>query len=98
MKPVSLFPALFRRALLLFPLALVVVACASTDEVVIIDQKPNGITLRADDRYPTMAGVEADEHCAKYGKFAVLAKKKHEDPLTHPYTTTSVYDCVDTLK
>lgn len=98
MKPVSLFPALSQRVLLLFPLALVVAACASTDEVVIIDQQPDGITLRYDDRYPTMAGVEADEHCFKYGKYAVLAKKKHDDSITDPHTATSVFDCVDSLK
>jgi len=62
---------------------------------VIINQQPNGITLRYDAGYPTMAGVEADEHCAKYGKSAVLAESRKDDSITHRHAAIGVYDCVD---
>jgi hypothetical protein len=44
-----------------------------------------------------MAGVDADEHCAKYGKRAVFAGTIRPDDATllrYPDATQTVYDCV----
>ena len=76
---------------------LIVVGCTSKEKSVIIDPQPDGITIQHDSRYGTMAGVEADEHCAKYGKTAVFDRTIKPDEgtlLLHPEATQSVFDCV----
>jgi hypothetical protein len=93
----SVFPILVvsRRALLLCALAPVVAACSSKEKTEIINQTPEGITLRYDSQYSTMSGVDADEHCAKYGKRAVLADSKKDESIIRPHAEISVFDCVD---
>ena len=76
---------------------LIVVGCTSKEKSVIIDPQPDGITIQHDSRYGTMAGVEADEHCAKYGKTAVFDRTIKPDDgtlLMEPYAIQSVFDCV----
>jgi hypothetical protein len=98
MKPVSRFDSFSRRIPMVLGVALVIAGCTSKEKSVIIDPQPDGITIQHDSRYGSMAGVEADEHCAKYGKVAVFArtiKPGEGTVLTEPYATQSVFDCVD---
>ena len=96
MKTVSrLLFLLSRRTALSLALALVVGACSSKEKTEIINQTPESITIQYDARYSTMSGVLADEHCAKYGKSAVLADSKKDDSVLRPHAATSVFDCVD---
>ena len=76
---------------------LIIAGCSSKEKNVIIDAQPDGTTIQHDSRYGSMAGVEADEHCAKYGKIAVFDRTIKPDDgtlLMKPYATQSVFDCV----
>lgn len=78
--------------------ALLVAGCTSKEQYVIIDPQPQGITIQHDSRYGSMAGVDADEHCAKYGKVAAFdrtIKPGEATLLLHPHATQTVFDCVD---
>jgi hypothetical protein len=58
---------------------------------------PEGITIEHDAKQPELAVIEAERHCAKYGKKAVLAKTTPEAPsasLFYLSSSLSVFDCV----
>jgi hypothetical protein len=58
---------------------------------------PEGITIEHDAKQPELAVIEADRHCARYGKKAVLAKTTPEAPsasLFYLSSSLSVFDCV----
>jgi hypothetical protein len=58
---------------------------------------PEGITIEHDAKQPELAVIEADRHCAKYGKKAVLVKTTAEAPsasLFYLSSSLSVFDCV----
>jgi hypothetical protein len=58
---------------------------------------PEGITIEHDAKQPELAVIEADRHCAKYGKKAVLIKTTPEAPsasLFYLSSSLSVFDCV----
>jgi hypothetical protein len=58
---------------------------------------PEGITIEHDARQPELAVVDAERHCAKYGKKAVLVKTTAEAPsasLFYLSSSLSVFDCV----
>jgi len=98
MKRVSMFYSFRWRMPMVLVAVSVIAGCTSKEKSVIIDPQPDGITIQHDSRYGSMAGVEADEHCAKYGKVAVFArtiKPGEGTVLTEPYATQSVFDCVD---
>jgi hypothetical protein len=44
-------------------------------------REPEGITIEHDSKQPELAVIEADRHCAKYGKKAVLVKTTAEAPI-----------------
>ncbi len=98
MKPVMKFCSFSCCIPTVLAVALAVAGCTSKEKNVIIDPQPEGITIQHDSRYGSMAGVEADEHCAKYGKTAVFDRTIKPDDgtlLVHPNATQSVFDCVD---
>ena len=71
--------------------------CSSKEMNVIVDSSPDGITIQYDTRYPTMAGVDADEHCAKYGKSAVRTETRKlstMEEVADPYGAVGVFECV----
>jgi hypothetical protein len=98
MKRVPRFDCFWWRMPMVLFSVLIIAGCSSKEKSVIIDPQPDGITIQHDSRYGSMAAVEADEHCAKYGKVAVFArtiKPDDETLLMKPYATQSVFDCVD---
>lgn len=83
-----------RRQLIPCLLVVTLAACSGKEETVVLDQRPEGITIRYDSRYSTMSGVIADEHCAKYGKSAVLANSREDESIVRPHAAIGVFDCV----
>jgi hypothetical protein len=72
-------------------LGLLLAACA------VRHASPEGITIEHDAKQPELAVIEADRHCARYGKKAVLAKTTPEAPsasLFYLSSSLSVFDCV----
>jgi hypothetical protein len=60
-------------------------------------ESPDGITIEHDAYQPELAAVEAREHCAQYGKQAVLVKTSPPAPsssLLYLNSSLSMYDCV----
>jgi len=57
-------------------LVLTLAACSSKQPNKVLNSGSGGITIEYDTRYPTMAGVDADEHCAKFGKVAKRVETK----------------------
>jgi hypothetical protein len=58
---------------------------------------PDGITIEHDALQPELAVVDAERHCEKYGKKAVLVKTTPEAPspsLLYLNSSLSVFDCV----
>jgi hypothetical protein len=58
---------------------------------------PDGITIEHDTLQPELAVVDAERHCAKYGKKAVLVTTTPEAPsasLFYLNSSLSVFDCV----
>lgn len=58
---------------------------------------PDGITIEHDAFQPELAAVDAREHCAKYGKKAVLVATSPPAPssaLLYLNSSLSMYDCV----
>ena len=97
MKRASMFDSFWRRMAMVLASVSIIAGCSSKEKSVIIDPQPDGITIQHDSRYGSMAGVEADEHCAKYGKVAVFDRTIKPDEgtlLMDPYATQSVFDCV----
>jgi hypothetical protein len=76
--------------------ALALAGCSSKEKSQVINSGPGGITIQYDTRYPTMTGVDADEHCAKFGKVAVRVETKKVssmESVTEPYAAQAVYAC-----
>ena len=58
---------------------------------------PDGITIEHDAFQPELAAVDAREHCAQYGKKAVLVGTSQPAPssaLLYLNSSLSIYDCV----
>jgi hypothetical protein len=58
---------------------------------------PEGITIEHDTLQPELAAIDAERHCAKYGKKAVLVRTTAEAPsasLFYLSSSLSVFDCV----
>jgi hypothetical protein len=79
------------RSLVLLGVVLGLAACAVRHE------SPDGITIEHDALQPELAAVDAQEHCEKYGKKAVLVKTSPPAPsprLLYLNSSISMYDCV----
>jgi len=79
------------RLAVLLGIALWLVGCA------VRHASPDGITIEHDAYQPELAAVEAREHCAQYGKRAVLVKTSPPAPsaaLLYLNSSLSMYDCV----
>ena len=79
------------RCVVLVGFALWLAGCAVRHE------SPDGITIEHDAYQPELAAVEAREHCAQYGKKAVLVKTSPPAPsasLLYLNSSLSMYDCV----
>ena len=79
------------RCVVLLGLALCLAGCAVRHE------SADGITLEHDAYQPELAAIEAREHCAQYGKKAVLVKTSPPAPsasLFYLNSSLSMYDCV----
>jgi hypothetical protein len=58
---------------------------------------PDGITIEHDALQPELAVIDAERHCEKYGKKAVLVTTTPEAPsasLFYLNSSLSVFDCV----
>ena len=76
----------------------VLAACASSSGMQVLDSRPEGITLRYEEKNPQLAGVTADQHCATYGKVAKLIRQKDSkgvEAVEDPGTAVFVFECVD---
>lgn len=81
-----------------FAVSLPLAGCTTRQKIEVVNEGPDGITLLYDSRYPTMAGVDADEHCAKFGKLAQRVETKEPssaDTITHRHAAEAVYACVE---
>jgi hypothetical protein len=79
------------RFVVLLGLALWLAGCAVRHE------SPDGITIEHDAYQPELAAVEAREHCAQYGKKAVLVGTSPPAPsasLLYLNSSISMYNCV----
>jgi hypothetical protein len=98
MKRISRLDAFSWRMPMVLLSVLIIAGCSSVEKNVIIDPQPEGVTIQHDSRYGSMAAVDADEHCAKYGKIAVFDRTIRPDDATllrYPNATQSVFDCVN---
>jgi hypothetical protein len=79
------------RLVILLGVGLLLAGCAVRHE------SPEGITIEHDAYQPELAAVEAREHCAQYGKKAVLVGTSPAAPsssLLYLESRISMYDCV----
>lgn len=79
------------RFVLLVGLALWLSGCA------VRKASPEGITIEHDALQPELAAADAEEHCAQYGKKAVLASTSPPAPsaaFLFLNSSVSTYDCV----
>jgi hypothetical protein len=79
------------RLVILLGVGLLLAGCAVRHE------SPDGITIEHDAYQPELAAVEAREHCAQYGKKAVLVGTSPAAPsssLLYLESRISMYDCV----
>jgi hypothetical protein len=79
------------RSVVLLGVAFWLAGCAVRHE------SPDGITIEHDAYQPELAAVDAQEHCAKYGKKAVLVKTSPPAPsrsLLYLNSSLSMFDCV----
>lgn len=79
------------RVAALLGLALWLAGCA------VRHASPDGITIEHDAYQPELAAIEAREHCAQFGKKAVLVKTSPPAPsaaLLYLNSSLSMYDCV----
>jgi hypothetical protein len=79
------------RFAVLVGLALWLVGCA------VRHASPDGITIEHDAFQPELGAISAREHCARYGKKAVLVKTSSPAPsasLLYLNSSLSMYDCV----
>ena len=79
------------RLLLVAGLLLLLAGCA------VRHASPEGITIEHDAFQPELAVIDANKHCDKYGKKAVLVKTTPPAPsrsLFYLNSSLSVFDCV----
>jgi len=79
------------RALIIAGFLLWIAACAVRDE------SPDGITIEHDAYQPELAVIDAQEHCEKFGKKAVLVSTSPPEPTASMFylnSSKSVFDCV----
>jgi hypothetical protein len=79
------------RSVVLIGVIVLLAACA------VRRASPDGITIEHDALQPELAAAEAREHCAQYGKKAVLVTTTPAAPspaLLYLNSSLSVYDCV----
>lgn len=69
-------------------------ACSGSDHSRVVDSQPGGITLLYPPSDVQAAGVQADEHCAHYGKVSMLIKEKSAG-FDAPGNATMYFACVD---
>ncbi len=80
----------------LLALVLTLAACSSRQENKVLNSGSGGISIEYDTRYPTMADVDADEHCAKHGKLAKRVETKSAssmEKVTHQHAAVAVFAC-----
>jgi len=98
MKSVALSRVFAFSAAAVLATTLTLAGCSPRQENKVINSSPEGITIEYDTRYPTMAGVDADEHCAKFGKLAKRAETEKANTMervTHPDAALGVFECVN---
>jgi hypothetical protein len=74
----------------LLAIGILVAACA------VRHAGPDGITIEHDSKHPELAAIEAERHCATYGKKAMLLTTTPEAPsasLFYLSSSLSVFDC-----
>ncbi len=97
MRPLSVSRAFAVAAVVVAVMSLALAGCSLRQKNQVLNEGPDGITIRYDSRFPTMAGVDADEHCAKFGKMAKrveTTKPSSPDTITHPHAAQGVFECV----
>lgn len=85
-------------AVVVLATTLTVAGCSLRQENKVINSGADGITIEYDTRYPTMAGVDADEHCAKFGKLArrVDTKKASSmERVSRSHAAVGIFECVN---
>ena len=80
--------------LLASALSLLAACSSSSNTSRVVDAQPGGITLRYPPSDVQAAGVQADEHCAHYGKVSMLIKEKSAG-FDAPGDATMYFACVD---
>lgn len=86
--------AALRGGMLLACALTLFVACSGSDPSRVVDSQPGGITLLYPSRDVQAAGVQADEHCAHYGKVSMLIKDKSAG-FDAPGDARMYFACVD---
>ena len=84
-------------ALIVSAILLTLAGCSFRQDNKVINSGPDGITIEYDNRYPTMVGVDADEHCAKYGQLAKRVETEKANTMervTHEHAAVGVFACV----
>jgi hypothetical protein len=79
------------RLVILLGIGLLLTGCA------VRHASPDGITIEHDAYQPELAAIEAREHCAEYGKKAVLVGTSPAAPsssLLYLESRISMYNCV----
>ena len=97
MQPTPSFRVFAMSACMVSAILLTLAGCSSRQDNKVINSGPDGITMEYDTRYPTMAGVDADEHCAKYGKLAKRVETEKAgtmERVTHEHAAVGVFECV----
>ena len=97
MQSAPLSRAFALLAVVVLASAVTVAGCSLRQKNEVINASPDGITIEHDTRYPTMAGVDADEHCAKFGKLAKRVetnKANAMERVSHPHAAQAVFACV----
>lgn len=80
--------------LLASALSLLAACSGSSNTSRVLDSQPGGITLLYPPSDVQAAGVQADEHCALYGKVSMLIKEKSAG-FDAPGSATMYFACVD---
>lgn len=83
-----------KRGLLLACALNLFAACSGSDHSRVVDSEPGGITLLYPPSDVQAAGVQADEHCAHYGKVSMLIKDKSAG-FDAPGDARMYFACVD---
>lgn len=85
---------LTRGLLLASALSLLAACSGSSNTSRVLDSQPGGITLLYPPSEVQAAGIQADEHCAQYGKVSMLIKDKSAG-FDAPGDARMYFACVD---